>query len=161
MEIRKSTIEDLSAILEVYSNARKFMADHGNPSQWGTNRPTVKEIENDILTGNSYVCINNNEICAVFYFAFGFDSTYKEIFEGNWLCDDDYAVVHRIASTGKVKGAGSFCLNWAFNQSGNLKIDTHRNNIIMQKTLKKNNFKYCGVIYLDDGEERLAYQRIE
>ena len=41
----------------------------------------------------------------------------------------------------------------------NLKIDTHRDNYPMQKSLKKNGFEYCGIIYLADGNERLAFQK--
>ncbi len=159
MEIRKSTKNDLKDILDVYAYARKFMADHNNPTQWGTNKPSQEQVMSDIAQGNSYVCIENNEIVAVFYFAFGDDPTYAQIYKGEWINNKDYAVVHRIASAGKVKGAGSYCLNWAFDMCKNLRIDTHRNNLIMQKTLEKNGFQYCGIIYLENGDERLAYQR--
>ena len=47
----------------------------------------------------------------------------------------------------------------AFSQCGNLKIDTHENNVVMQNLLKKNGFTYCGRIYVDDGGERLAFQK--
>ena len=67
--------------------------------------------------------------------------------------------MHRIASGGTRRGCASFCLDWALNQCGNLKIDTHRDNRIMQHLLDKNGFTYCGIIYLDDGTERLAYQK--
>lgn len=62
--------------------------------------------------------------------------------------------------TGTIRGAASFCLNWAFNKCGNLKIDTHRDNIVMQHLLDKNGFKYCGVVYLENGSERIAYQKV-
>ncbi len=53
----------------------------------------------------------------------------------------------------------SFCLCRALSQCGNLKIDTHRDNKIMQHLLEKNGFKYCGIINTDDGTERMAYQK--
>ena len=52
----------------------------------------------------------------------------------------------------------SFCLNWALTRVRQFKIITHRDNRIMQHLLDKNGFTYCGIIYLDDGTERLAYQ---
>lgn len=159
MNIRKSTLDDYNTILEIYSYARNFMSEHNNPNQWGTNRPTKEEVKNDIINGKSYVCVEDDCIVAVFYFSFGEDDTYVKIHNGNWLNEKDYAVVHRIASSGKVKGAGSFCLNWAFQQCGNLKIDTHKDNIIMQRALEKNGFKYCGTIYLNNGDQRMAYQK--
>ena len=159
MEIRKTKMEELEQVMAIYARARQFMAEHGNATQWGTTKPAREVIVRDIEQGNSYVCVENGELAAVFYFNKEVDPTYLTIYDGAWANDLPYGVVHRIASAGAVKGAGSFCLNWAFQQCGNLKIDTHRNNIVMQNTLKKNGFVYCGIIHLLDGDERLAYQR--
>ena len=159
MQIRKATISELDEIMNIFAYARGFMAKHGNPNQWGTTKPTREVIEEDIKQGRSYVCVENGRIIATFYYMEGIDSTYIKIYDGVWLNDKPYGVVHRIASAGTVKGAGSFCLNWAFEQCGNLKIDTHRDNEVMQNTLKKNGFSYCGVIYLEDGDERIAFQK--
>ena len=41
-----------------------------------------------------------------------------------------------------------------------LRIDTHRGNVVMRKMLEKNDFCYCGIIYLENGDERVAYERI-
>lgn len=88
------------------------------------------------------------------------DPTYMRIYDGDWINDSCYGVVHRITSTGNVKGAASFCLNWALEQCGNIRIDTHRDNIVMQHLLDKNGFKYCGIVYVEDGTERIAYQKV-
>lgn len=161
MEIRKTNISEINEVMKIYGHARQFMAKHGNPNQWGTTKPTRERIEEDIRLGKSYVCIEGEEIAAVFFFDIGDDPTYEKIYDGEWLNDKSYGVVHRIASSGKISGVGSFCINWAFSQCGNLKIDTHRDNIIMQSMLKKNGFSYCGIIYIEDGSERLAFQREE
>lgn len=81
------------------------------------------------------------------------------IHQGQWLDDSPYGVVHRITSDGTIRGAASFCLNWALEQCGNIKIDTHRENQAMRKMLAKNGFHFCGIIYLKDGAERLAFQK--
>lgn len=135
------------------------MASHGNPTQWGTTYPPVDMIEHDIRMGNAYVCEENNRVIAVFYYAFENDVTYTTIYDGNWLNDAPYGVVHRIASDGTVKGAASFCLNWAFSQCQNLKIDTHQDNLVMQSLLAKLDFKKCGIILTEDGSSRIAYQK--
>ena len=160
MEIRKTNKKDLKEVMEIYAYARKFMAEHGNPNQWKTTNPTSERIEQDIEKGKSYVCVEGTEILGVFYFAVEEDSTYKVIYDGNWKNYNTYAVVHRIASAGKAKGVGTFCINWAYEQFPNIRIDTHRDNLVMQNMLKKNGFNYCGVIYLGNGEERLAFQKI-
>ena len=159
MEIRKTKAEELDRVMAIYAHARKFMAETGNPNQWGSTKPPKEQIIADIEQGKSYVCVENGEIAATFFYSDEVDPTYVKIYEGSWLNEAPYGVVHRIASAGTVKGAGSFCLNWAFEQCGNLKIDTHHDNIVMQKTLQKNGFVYCGIIYLVSGDARMAYQK--
>ena len=160
MEIRKTKTEEFEQVMAIYAYARQFMAEHGNPNQWGKIKPSKEQVLADIEAGNSYVCVEEGQIAAVFFYHKGVDPTYLQIYEGQWLNDKEYGVVHRIASAGTVKGAGSFCLQWAFSQCGNLKIDTHIDNIVMQNTLKKNGFQYCGIIHLENGDERLAYQKV-
>lgn len=159
IEIRKSTFGDYPTLLKLYKQARDFMAENGNPLQWGSSYPEPEQIVQDIQEQNSYVGVYSGRIVAVFYYRYGVDICYEKIHGGAWLNDSPYGVVHRITSDGTVKGAASFCLNWAFRQCHNLKIDTHRDNHIMQHTLEKNGFSLCGVIFTDDGTERLAYQK--
>lgn len=160
MHIRKATIEELDKIMEIYAFARTFMAEHGNPTQWGQNKPAREQIEHDILTEKCHVCMVDDKIAGVFYFAKEEDATYTNIYEGNWLNEEAYAVVHRVASAGIARGVGSFCMNWASEQCENLKIDTHKDNYVMQNMLKKCGFVHCGIIYLEDGEPRLAFQKV-
>ena len=69
MYIRKSTENDFLRIMEIYAFARDFMADHGNPNQWGpTHWPPESLIHADIAAGNSYVCQKNDRIVGTFFF---------------------------------------------------------------------------------------------
>mgnify|MGYP000653487989 CR=1 FL=1 len=65
-------------------------------------------IETDIRFGNLYVCIEKDTIEAVFFYKDGIDPTYLKIYDGQWKNDAPYGVVHRITSSGKVKGASLF-----------------------------------------------------
>lgn len=159
MNIRKTKPEELDFLMKLYENARIFMANHGNADQWGTTYPPEALIRADIASGCSYVCEEQGKIIATFFYSTEPDDTYRHIYDGEWLNDLPCGVVHRITSDGTVKGAATFCLEWAFNQCGNLKIDTHRDNQIMQHLLNKNGFTYCGIIYTDDGTSRMAYQK--
>ncbi len=159
MEIRKSQLTDLDTLMKMYENARSFMSSHGNPTQWENTYPPKPLVAKDIEEGCSYVCIEQDKIVATFYYKEGRDDTYVKIYEGQWLDDSPYGVIHRITSDGTVRGAATYCINWALNQCGNLRMDTHRDNMVMQHTLDKNGFTYCGIIYSDDGTERLAYQK--
>lgn len=163
MEIRHSTEEDFQQIMKIYEYARHFMAEHGNPNQWGpTNWPPEELIHSDIATGNSYVCIYEDKIVGTFFFNQGKDiePTYDTIEDGAWLDDSPYAVIHRIASDGSVKGIGSSCIEWALSQCSHLRMDTHGDNIVMQNLLQKNGLIHCGTIYVEeDSYPRLAYEK--
>ena len=159
MKIRKTTEKDFPIVVEMYEHARKFMAAHGNPNQWGKTKPELSVIVNDINEGSSYVLEDNGRLLATFYYKQGPDPTYSVIEDGQWLNNEPYSVIHRITSTGEVKGSASYCINEALKQSGNLRIDTHEDNHIMQNLLKKLGFTYCGIIYVEDGSKRLAFQK--
>ena len=164
MNIRKSTLRDLERILELYAQAREFMAAHGNPFQWGpTSWPPEALIRADIRDGNSYVCVNDGgRIIGTFFFVQGPDvePTYRRITDGAWRDHSPYGVVHRIAADGSEKGVGSFCINWAFAQCGHLRIDTHGDNIVMRNLLAKLGFVRCGTIYVEEDDfPRLAFEK--
>ena len=166
MKIRKAAENDLDRMMEIYEGARKFMADHGNPYQWGpTGWPPRQLIVDDIKKGNSYVCVDDDDhVIGTFYYVYGKDiePTYLKIADGKWLDDGPYGVVHRIASDHSQKGIGSFCIDWAFKQSNHLRIDTHGDNIVMASLLKKLGFAHCGTIQVvEDDYPRLAFEKTD
>lgn len=163
MEIRKTTMEELDTVMELYAAARRFMVDTGNPRQWAArNWPPRDLIRRDIEQGRSHVCVNGGEILAVFYYEYGqnIDPTYRIIENGAWIGGDTYGVVHRIAAR-KGSGAGKYCIRWAYDQCGHLRIDTHADNKVMQKVLEGLGFQYCGIIHVaEDSDPRLAYEKL-
>ena len=162
MNIRKSTMEDIPAIMGIYQEAREYMKETGNPDQWGDRHPPQELIEKDIHEGKSYVCLDgnkNDEIVAVFYFNVEEEQDYGKI-DGSWLNDKPYGVIHRIARGKYGKGRGAFCIEWCFSQYPNIRIDTHKDNKIMLELLKKLGYEYCGIIWLTTtGDERMAFQK--
>ena len=161
MEIRKAALSDMKVIEKIYSDARMFMKAEGNRTQWGTSYPPTELLLSDINDGNLYTVYENGEILAVFFFKIGDDPTYRKIKDGAWKNDLPYGVIHRIAVSQNAhgKGVSRFCFDYALTQCENLKIDTHRDNIPMQRALSKNGFEYCGIINLENGDERMAYQK--
>ena len=160
MTIRKTTYEDIPAVLEIYAQGREIMAQSGNHAQWQNGHPAQPVVENDISTGNSYVCIQNQKIIAVFYLGLEPEPTYAKI-DGAWLNPEEtYGVVHRIARAHDAKGAGEFCLNWCFDHIANIRIDTHQDNIPMRRLLEKLGYQHTGIIWIANGDERLAFQKI-
>ena len=158
MIIRKTTERDFPAICQIYADARDFMRESGNPDQWRDEDPALEVIDRDIKAGLSYVCVQNDEIVGVFYFNIEPEPTYRKI-DGQWLNNEPYGVVHRIATSRSFRGAGTFCLEWCFDQCLNLRIDTHRDNTPMRNLLNKLGFSYCGIVWMEGGDERLAFQK--
>lgn len=163
MNIRRTEERDLPRLMEIYARARSFMAAHGNPNQWGpTGWPPEALLRRDIAAGKSYVCVNDaGEVIGTFFFDQGEDiePTYRAITAGAWLRGGPYGVVHRIASDGSEKGVGTFCIRWALRQCGHLRMDTHGDNLVMQRLLAKLGFRQCGIVHVvEDDDPRLAYE---
>lgn len=158
MVVRKAKRSELDEIMGIYASARIFMKAHGNPFQWGDNRPERAVIEKDLEAGHLYVCTLRDKIGCVMSFAVTEEPTYAVI-DGKWLNEKPYGVIHRIASNGTGKGMAAHCIAWAYEKQPNIRIDTHADNIPMQSLLKKLGFTCCGIIRVADGTKRLAYQK--
>ncbi len=162
MKIEKATPLDMTAVMQIYEDARAYMRASGNLEQWQDGYPSEEIIRADMEKGNFYVCREEEDILAVFYFAKENDPTYAVIYDGKWASDAPYAVIHRIAVSANSHGKGVAALIFSscFEQCSNLRIDTHRDNIPMQKALLKNGFVRCGIIHLANGDERIAFQKV-
>lgn len=158
MTIRQSTLADMPHMMEIFAIARNIMAETGNPNQWAPNYPSVEQLTDDINRGDSFLCLENGKATATFVLRGGNDPTYDVIYDGAWLNDKPYATIHRIASNGEVKGIFRKTMEYALSHYDTLRIDTHRDNKVMQHAIEKAGFIYCGIIHCWNGDERLAYQ---
>ena len=159
--IRLAKTEDLPLIQAVYQAARCFMAANGNPHQWGNGYPANELLLQDIQKGQLYVEETNGEINAAFVLALGEDPTYVYIEDGNWLSDKPYGTIHRIASNGLISGVFQRCVSFCASMEPHLRIDTHRDNVVMQHLVEKSGFQRCGIIYIADGSPRIAYEKLK
>lgn len=159
--IRHSTAEDIPALMHVFDEARTFMASVGNPTQWGDGYPTADILLADILRGVSYVIEEDDDIVGTFAFIPGTDPTYAVIENGQWLDDvRPYGTIHRLASLSDHHGIADACLDWCAARMDNIRVDTHRDNLVLQHILTTRGFSYCGIIYVRNHSPRLAYQRL-
>ena len=162
--IRLAKATELDRILEIYESAKLYMRATGNPTQWAGNYPDSATLLDDISKSQLYVMESDlsddgSAICGVFALIEGIDPTYGYI-EGQWLNDEPYGVIHRIAVGESGKGTAAECFAFAEARCSNLRIDTHEKNIPMQRCLAKHGFARCGIIYLEDGDPRIAYQKV-
>lgn len=158
--IRQALLSDLETILDIYEEARVFMRQNGNSSQWKNGYPSKDRVTDDIKENCLFVIQREGKPCGVFFFKVGEDPTYRYIENGKWLSDTEYGVIHRIAGRTKEKGIFAEALEFCQGKITHLRIDTHKDNSIMQNALAKYGFTPCGTIYVADGTPRIAYERL-
>ncbi len=165
MLIEKSTYDQIDQILTIIESAKTFFKSKGI-DQWQDGYPNRAVIAEDIDKGYSYILKNpDNIIIGTASISFDGEPSYNYI-EGAWKYEGNYTVLHRLAIDPREKGRGlavSF-LEFAHqlsleNQIYLMRVDTHRENLAMQRVLEKLGYSYSGIIYLESGDERLAYEK--
>lgn len=165
MKIELSTKENLKDILNIINQAKLYMKENGI-NQWNEDYPKIESLENDILNKNSYIVKDGDKIIGTFVLVFGNEKNYQKI-EGSWKTDMLYGTLHRVAVDNSFKGKGvaGFILEFAETMAReknifSLRIDTHKDNLSMRRFIKKSDFDFCGIIYVEDGSSRVAFEKI-
>lgn len=167
MKMRKSTHNDIDGIMRIIRDAQELLASQGS-DQWQDGYPDVARIKLDIDHNESYVVEDHSgDLMATTMFTFNGEPTYEKI-DGAWLTTGKvkYGVIHRLAVSAahRQKGLAKFVLRQCEellidSKFDSLRIDTHRKNEGMQRMLKNAGYLYCGIIYLQSGGERLAFEK--
>jgi len=164
MIIRKTTPADIPIIAELFDQSRAALCAAG-VDQWQDGAPNESTARRDMEAGTSYVLEDGGEVIATACLAFGHEPTYDVIEQGAWASDEPYGFLHRVAVSPRAKGKGAAGL--FFDELKRqavergirvLRGDTHRDNRPMQRVMAKNGLEYRGVIHVEDGTERLAYE---
>ena len=159
--IREAKPTDITEIMQVMDAAKKIMRQSGNMHQWGDGYPSEAVIFSDMEKHGGFVIEDEGRIVGYFAFLPSPEPTYSKIYDGEWIDDNlPYHVIHRIASYPEAHGIFSTIMDFCFSHDANIRIDTHKDNRIMQHNIEKLGFTYCGIIYLASGDERLAYQKL-
>jgi GNAT superfamily N-acetyltransferase len=168
MIIRQATIHDTAALEALFAEARATIAALGI-DQWQNGYPALSVIGEDITLGRSFVVEVEGRVVGTFVLILDGEPTYDRIFDGAWPTgnSDRYVAIHRVAISVICRGQGlsTAILEYAAQAArdlgrASLRIDTHRGNIVMRRMLEKHGFAHCGTIYLQDGDERVAYEKI-
>ena len=159
--IREARLTDMDEIMLVMDAAKGIMRQSGNMHQWGEGYPSEAVITADMEKKGGFVVVDDGMVVGYFAFLPSPEPTYAKIYDGEWIDDvQPYHVVHRIASYPDAHGIFSSIMDFCFSHDRNIRIDTHRDNKIMQHNILKHGFTYCGIIYLLSGDERFAYQKM-
>lgn len=102
------------------------------------------------------------------------EPTYDRIYDGAWLTPHrdsaecpTYLAIHRVAIAVAKRGSGisTAIVEYAAQKARSLgrrslRIDTHEGNAVMRRMLTKHGFVHCGTIFLQNGDKRVAYERV-
>lgn len=161
---RKATIEDIDDILIALEDSREVLrvASFG---QWQDGYPSRSDFVNDIEKGQSYVLLESNKVigvCALTYY----EEDYHHLYEGSWLTDLPYMVMHRVClkkeyyHQGYGKKIFDIFINEGIKQGyKSLRIDTHEDNKTMLHLISLYGFIYCGKVILPPNKHRLVFEK--
>ena len=151
--------------MEIIQDAQKYLKEN-DINQWQNNYPNPDIINLDISKNESYVILKDDVIVGTFALSLKDDKSYALIYEGEWINRGKHSTIHRVAIHKDYKGNGlaSEIIKIATKISLNnfvdsIRVDTHKDNLSMQRLLEKNDFKYCGIIYLEDNSKRIAFEK--
>ncbi len=161
MNIRPARESELPRLMELFDTARAYMRKNGNTVQWVNGYPSEDLIRQDIAQDRAFVVEEDGVVEAVFCYLAGrhVEPTYAVVYGGAWPDDAPYGVIHRLASSGKLRGVMGLCADWALSRCPVLRVDTHESNATMRAAMARLGFTECGTIILGDETPRIAFQK--
>ena len=167
MQIRPSDIKDIDIIMGIFDEAKNFIASYGSDQWQNDGYPGKDLIISDINSSSSYVIEDEDNLAGYMYISLDKEQCYEVIKNGKWESDFNYMTIHRLAISDEYRGKNLSKLFFDFAENlakerniRSIRIDTHNMNLPLQSILKKRRYKKCGIIFLDNGEERQAYEKI-
>lgn len=161
---RKAELSDISPIWEILQQAIQRRKEDGS-NQWQDGYPNPEVVQKDIEKGEGFVLADGETIIGYSAVLINDEPVYAKI-EGNWLTNDDYVVMHRVAVSENYLGKGLAKLMLKYiedfalsNNIYSVKADTNFDNIAMMKIFEKLGYSYCGEVYFR-GSPRKAYEKV-
>ena len=166
-EFRLAKENDLDAIMGIIDDGKLFLKMQG-VDQWQKGDPSAAKILEDIHQKEGYVLCNDGQVVASVAILMRDEANYAALLSGEWGNKAPYAAIHRIALQSSTRGTAfssqlmqhikAVCLSKGLYT---IRVDTHRQNIPMQRYLEKNGFVRRGTIFLlggaEKGAERIVY----
>ena len=160
-QIRRAEDADLPTVMAMIAHSRQLMRQYGNQQQWTGGYPSEDTIRDDITHGDCRLICKGSTVIGSFALVEGREPTYQKI-DGKWEEEDrPYGTLHRLASMPGQRGLFDICLDWCRRQVTSIRIDTHADNRPMLHMAETRGFKHCGVVYMEDGSPREAFQMLD
>lgn len=167
---RQAGQQDADAIISLLEDGKQFLREQGLP-QWQNGYPNAQSVAKDIAMGQAYLLFANGSAAGTLALCYGAEPAYNTMVNGSWLTGGEYATIHRVAVAKACRGskAAAVMLKRAEKIAKNknlpaIRIDTHEDNLPMQRFLQKNGYIRCGTVFLnggiEDGEKRIGFEKI-
>jgi GNAT superfamily N-acetyltransferase len=164
MILRQAKQTDVEVIWEIIQYAIGQRKLDGS-SQWQDGYPNKDSILEDLKNGHATVIEDNGTVLLYAAILFEKEPAYEAI-EGQWLSNDNYVVLHRVAVSPLAKGKGIATMLFRMVEDVaigkkvySIKVDTNFDNLPMLKILEKLGYTYCGEVYFR-GAARKAFEKI-
>ena len=151
--IHRIGIESMPDVMKITNQAKDLLKKNGS-LQWQQGYPNEDTFTEDIKNNSLYGLYEDNKLNAFGAYVYGKDLNYVEI-DGKWdiPANDKDMAIHRVAVDENCHGKkfGVKILKYGIEYAKKLgcltvKVDTHKNNIPMQKSILKSGFVYKGII---------------
>lgn len=167
INIRAGSVADSARANQLYTLAKDSLKAAGI-DQWQGIYPNGDDFIQDVHDNRAIVMEQDGSTVGIAAVYIGHEPTYDKISDGQWLTNHQtYGIIHRIAVDPCARNAGIASAVMAYLQGlclqagiCSMRCDTHRDNKAMQHTLEKNGYQKCGIIIVEDGTERLAYEKL-
>ena len=164
LQFRKATSQEIPQIWEILQKAIQRRKEDGS-NQWQDGYPNPEVIKADIEKEAGFALTEGENLVGYCAVLINDEPAYAGI-EGNWLTNEDFVVVHRIAITQDYLGKGlakemmKFVEEFAIKNSiYSVKADTNFDNLAMMKSFEKAGYIYCGEVFFR-GSARRAYEKV-
>lgn len=168
MNYRFATKEDLPALVHMSRQAIANFRTRGI-NQWQKGEPSEAGLSASIDRQVVHVLEEDGIVLGMITVVSGPELSYQDI-DGTWLNEEPYCAFHCVCVEESQKGRGIAAKLFAASEDfakakgfTNVRIDTHPDNISMQRALAKSGFTYCGKLILKEGSEtgdqRIGYQK--
>lgn len=161
---RKANCDDTAEIWSILQQAIIRRKKDGS-QQWQDGYPNLNVVQNDIEKEQGFVLLDGTKIIGYTAILINDEPAYAGL-DGNWLTNDDFVVIHRIAISENYLGKGlakkiiKYVEDFALKNSiYSIKADTNFDNIAMIKIFENLGYSFCGEVYFRESP-RKAYEKV-
>jgi len=165
-EFRRAAMTDRQRVMQIIDQAKAQMQRLGS-HQWQEGYPAMHDIVADIDRQTAYVLCLDQSVIAYASISFDGEPAYNDL-NGQWLSDQKYVVVHRLAVADEMKNRG--VATYFFHRieqyalAANVhsfRVDTNFDNHYLLSLLQKTGFVECGEVFYDRARgSRKAFEKL-